>query len=97
MATRLKVTFENEKVIEVAVSPRAQVNTERFLKGIEHSNVIQASLRLAYEALLHKRLIESKVGYEEFIDSILDVEELEEGAAVENPTSEALSTTASSD
>ncbi len=97
-AVRLKVTFDNEREVEVAVTPRAQVNTERFLKGIEHSNAVQASVRLAYESLLHRRLIESSVGYEEFIDSILDVEELEDNATTsENPTNEAPSPTPSSD
>ncbi len=97
MAARLKVTFDDKRVVEVTVTPRAQVNTERFLKGVEHSNVIQATYRLAYESLLHRRLIESSVGYEEFIDSILDAEELENDAVAENPTNEAPSLTPSSD
>lgn len=95
--TRLKVTFEDDREVEVSVTPRAQINAERFLQGIEEANAIQASYRLAYESLIHRRLIDSGLGYEEWIDSILDVEELGDDKAAENPTPEGPSPTPSSD
>lgn len=97
MATRLKVTFEDDRVVEVTVTPRAQVNAERFLQGIADANAIQAGYRLAFESLLHRRLIDSGLGYEEWLDSILDVEELDDDKDAENPTPEAQSLTPLSD
>jgi hypothetical protein len=102
MATRLKVTFDDGQgnpgqVLEVTVTPRAQVNAERFLQGIADANAIQAGYRLAFESLLHRRLINSGLGYEEWLDSILDCEEIEEDQAAENPTPEGASPTPSSD
>lgn len=97
MATRLKVTFDDDRVVEVVVTPRAQVNTERFLNGIKDASAIEAGYRLAYESLMQRRLIDSGTGYEEWIDSLLDVDEVGEDAAAENPTNEAPSPTPSSD
>lgn len=97
MAVRLKVTFEDDRVIDVVVTPRAQVNTERFLHGIKDASAIEAGYRLAYESLMQRRLIDSGTGYDEWLDSITDVEEIEDDKAPENPTPEGPSPTPSSD
>ena len=97
MATKLKVTFDSGKVIEVTVTPRAQVNAERFLKGIQDATAIEAGMRLAFESLLQRRQIASDLGYEEWLDSLADVEEVGDDKAAENPTIEGPSLTSSSD
>ena len=102
MAARLKVTFDDGegnpgKVVEVTVTPRAQVNAERFLQGIQEANAIQAGYRLAFESLVQRRLIDSAMGYEEWIDLLYDVDELAEDTDAENPTPEGPSLMDSSD
>lgn len=94
MATTLKVTYESGDVFVVA-SPRAQVNTERFLReqgGLADNTVVEASYRLAFESLSSRGQLPlvngGEVGYEEWLDMILDVVELseEEAAKLPDPT-----------
>jgi hypothetical protein len=84
MASTLKVIYP-EETVEVVATPRAQVMTERFLReqgGFAESTVIEASFRLAYESLRSRKMLPQvnggDAGYEEWLDMIDDVEELEE-------------------
>jgi hypothetical protein len=95
MATKLKVTYLDDAEVEVLATPRAQVMTERFLQGFKESSLVEAGYRLAFESLLSRKLIDSGLGYEEWLDTIADVEELEEEKP--DPTPEAPSPTTSSD
>jgi hypothetical protein len=98
MATKLKITYEDGTEVEVIATPRAQVETERALSGLGESNQIQATYRLAFESVKARRLIDSGLGYEEWLDTILDVDEVKkEGDEGERPTPEAPSMTSSSD
>ena len=94
MAAKLKVTYDDGREVEVVATPRAQVETERYLKGFAEANLIEAGYRLAYESLRSRKLLADNLGYEEFLDTILDVEELEDQPA--DPTPEAPSLTSSS-
>lgn len=93
-ASTLKVTYEDGTVVEVVTVPRAQVETERFLReqgGFADSTVIEASFRVAFESLkLRKRLPLSssggEVGYEEWLDMLADVDEIEPKEGDANPT-----------
>lgn len=95
MAAKMKITYIDGTEVEVAASPKAQVMAERFLRaqgGFAESTLVEASVRLAYEA--SKPGI-GNVGYEEWLDKIADVVELEEESA--DPTPEGPSPTPSSD
>lgn len=83
-ATKLKVTYENDDVVEVVATPRAQVDTERFLRnqgGFGEATVVEASFRLAWESLKSRKALPQTnggdMGYEEWLGAILDVEELD--------------------
>lgn len=95
MAAKLKVTYEDGRTVEVVATPRAQVETERFLKGFTDATMVEAGYRLAYESLRSRKLLDPGVGYEEFLDTILEVEEIAEEKV--DPTPEAPSSTPSSD
>lgn len=93
-ASTLKVTYGDGTVLEVVATPRAQVETERFLReqgGFADSTVVEASFRVAWESLRsRKRLPTSSsggdMGYEEWLDMIDDVEEVEPKQGDANPT-----------
>ena len=93
MAQKMKVTYLDGTEVEVVASPRAQVETERFLKGFTESTLVEAGYRLAYES--SKPGI-GNVGYEEWLDKIADVEELTAEPPAD-PTAEVQSSTPSSD
>lgn len=78
MAAKLKVTYNDGKEVEVIATPRAQVMTERFLQGFKETSMVEAGYRLAFESLASRKLIDSALGYEEWLDSIADVEQVEE-------------------
>lgn len=96
MATKLKVTFLNDIEHVVVATPRAQVETERFLKGFKDASMVEAGYRLAFESMRVRKLLDPALGYEEFLDTISDVEELDEEPPAD-PTPEAPSPTPSSD
>lgn len=93
MAAKMKVVYADGTEVEVTATPRAQVMTERFLKGYTESTLVEAGYRLAYES--SKPGI-GNVGYEEWLDKIADVVELEEEPPAD-PTPEDQSPTNSSD
>lgn len=95
MAARLKVVNLDGTEHEVVATPRAQVETERFLKGFSESSLIEAGYRLAYESLKVRKLLDPALGYEEWLDTVADVEELEDEPPAD-PTPEAPSPTPSS-
>lgn len=95
MATKLKVTYEDGHEVEVVATPRAQVMTERFLQGFKETSMVEAGYRLAFESLHSRKLIDSALGYEEWLDTISDVEEIGEDKKAEDPTPEAPSPTSS--
>jgi hypothetical protein len=76
VARRLRVTYSDGTVTEVTATPKAQVMTERYLRqqgGFAASTVIEATMRLAYEA--SKPGI-GNVGYEEWLEKAGDVQAL---------------------
>jgi hypothetical protein len=77
MATRLKVTYLDGKIIEILAPGRAQVMTEQHFKGITDANALQAGYFLAW-ASLHQAGKEP-AEFEPWIDQVLDVEKLEDG------------------
>lgn len=95
MAARLKVTYLDGREEVVVATPRAQVETERFLQGFKESTLIEAGYRLAYESLKVRKLIDPALGYEEWLDTIADAEEQEDEPPAD-PTPEAPSPTPSS-
>ncbi len=104
MAAKLKVTYEDGTEVEVSATPRAQVMTERFLRaqgGFAEATVVEASFRLAYESIASRKLLKKDEagndhGYDEWLNTITDVEELEEIPPAD-PTPGAQSPTSSSD
>ena len=75
-AQRMKVTYTDGTVVEVKATPKAQVMTERFLRGqggFANSTITEASFRLAYESSLPGI---GNVGYDEWLDKIEEVEAL---------------------
>lgn len=97
-ATKLKIEYNNGDVVEVVATPRAQVDTERFLRaqgGFGEATVIEASFRLAWESLRSRKSLPQAnggdMGYEEWLGEILEVEELDPEKV--DPTREAPSST----
>jgi hypothetical protein len=103
--TKLQVTYDDEAgtVVEVVATPRAQVMTERILReagGFGEATVVEASFRLAWESLRSRKQLPTSAsggdaGYEEWLDMIADVIELEPVEV--GPTNGAQSPTSSSD
>jgi hypothetical protein len=73
MATKLKVTYLDGRVVEVRTTPRGQIMTERHLKGVTEQNKLQAAYFLAWLSL--KKAGEEEAEYESWLDLIDDVEE----------------------
>lgn len=74
MAQKMRVTYLDGTETEVVASPKAQVMAERYLRsqgGFENSTIVEASIRLAFEA--SKPGI-GNIGYEEWLDKIADVD-----------------------
>lgn len=94
---KLRVTYSDGRVETVLGSPRAQVMTEEKFDGIGSKNRLRASYYLAWVAL-HKAGREP-CDYEVFLDSIDDVEEVEdaESEKAADPTPEEPPTTTSLD
>lgn len=74
MATRLKVVYNDGRVVEVKTTPRAQIMTERHMKGITAANKLQASFFLAWLSL--KAAGEETAEYEPWLDLIDDIDEI---------------------
>jgi len=75
MATKVKVTYLDGRSVESAVTPRAQIETERHIGGSWQELSILASYYLAWVAL-NKAGKESR-DFETWLDQIADVEEVE--------------------
>lgn len=95
-ATKLKVTYQDGNEVEVVATPRAQVMTERFLQGFKETSMVEAGYRLAFESLATRKMLRDGLGYEEWLDTIEEVEELGEDKKAQDPTPEVLSLRSSS-
>lgn len=81
MATKLKVTYADGRVVEVMATPRAQVMTEQHFKGLGDTNMLQAAYFLAW-ASLH-RAGKEPTEYEPWLDMIADVEQVNQNGEAE--------------
>lgn len=88
---RVKIYFLDGREVEVSVSPRAQVNTERHIGGDWSTMAILSVYRMAWEALRGKDKETSD--FETFLDQIEDVEQLKDETA--DPTQPAQSSDSS--
>lgn len=97
---KMKVTYADAREVEVIVTPRAQVETERHFKGTDQAGNqrIQSHYYLAW-ASLHYTGKEAG-DFESFLDVVADVEEIEpvvEDEKTTDPTPATVTTTGSSD
>lgn len=74
MSIRMKVVYNDGRVVEVKTTPRAQIMTERHMKGITATNKLQASYFLAWLSL--KAAGEETAEYEPWLDLIDDIDEI---------------------
>lgn len=85
MANTMRITYRDDKVVEVRSTPRGQVQTERFLReqgGVVDATLVEATYRLAFESLRSRRMLPvvndgSEPGYEEWLDMLEEVEEVD--------------------
>lgn len=82
---RVKVYYLDGRETEVAVSPRAQVNTERHIGGDWSTMAILSVYRMAWEAL--RGVDKEAPDFETWLDQIEDVEQLKDETA--DPTGSA--------
>ncbi|MGD9693913.1 MAG: hypothetical protein AB7G17_14335 [Phycisphaerales bacterium] len=94
-ALNLKIYYMDGTEGEVKCTLLAQTRAEQAVHGISEKNAIMATARMAFEALVHRRLIDSGVGYEEWLGTVEEVEPIE-GTPVD-PTPEVQPPTPSSD
>jgi hypothetical protein len=99
MATKLKVTYNDSRVVLVLATPRAQVETERHFRGqgLAQVNQVEAGYHLAWASLHYAG--KEGADFEAWLNTISDVEEA--GLEVEDeqatdPTPAALEPTGSS-
>lgn len=85
MATKLKVTYLDGKVVEVLAPGRAQVLTEQHFKGVSDANAVQSGYFLAWASL--RQAGKEPAEFEPWLDQVLDVEKLEDEDV--DPTREA--------
>lgn len=98
MALRMRVVYTDGRVEEVICSPRAQVMTEEYCKGISAANRLRASYYMAWVAL--NRAGRYAGDFDTFLDAIdsadeIDDEEVKQADA--DPTPEEVPTTTSPD
>lgn len=104
----LRVIYTNGETVDVRSNPRAQVETERALReqgGYAGETAIEVSHRLAFESLRSRRMLRrndhgNDPGYEEWLDSLEDVDDVTAETAAggsSDPTPETPSPTPSSD
>lgn len=74
MATKLKVTYADEHVVEILASPRAQVMTERQYGGISDANKVEASYYLAWASL--NKAGKEPSDFDQWLDQVADIEEV---------------------
>lgn len=70
---KMKVTYNDGRTTEVTVSPRARVDTERYLGGYKSENATLANFHAAW-ASLDKT---SRPDFETWLDQVADAEEVE--------------------
>jgi hypothetical protein len=97
---KMKVVYTDSRESVVAITPRAQVETERHFKGTDQAGNqrIQSHYYLAWASLFYGK--KETGDYEEFLDKVADVEEVTAAVEDENasdPTPETATTTGSSD
>lgn len=100
MATKLKVTYADGKVIEVLATPRAQVETERHFKstGQAQTQLIESSFFLAWASLHYTG--NEPAEFEAWLDKAAEIEEIPLAVKDEedsDPTPAAAASTGSSD
>jgi hypothetical protein len=100
MATKMKVTYTDGRVIELLASARAQVETERHFKSFDNaqSQRIESSFYLAWASL--RQAGKETADFEDFLNVLADAEVVDPNEADEkatDPTPAAASSTGSSD
>jgi hypothetical protein len=76
MATKLKVTYLDGKVVEILAPGRAQVMTEQHFNGVSDANAVQSGYYLAWISL--HRAGQEPAEFEPWLDQVLEVEKLED-------------------
>jgi len=92
-AQKVKIYYTDGTDVEVKISPRAQVNTERHIGGDWQTMAILSVYRMAWEALRGRD--KDTADFETWLDLVEDVEQLEEKKD-SDPTESAPSTDSSS-
>lgn len=75
-ATKLKVTFTDQREVEVKISPRAQVNTETHIGGDWGRMAILSLYHMAW-GTLRKSDPENTPDFDTWLDTVEDVTEVE--------------------
>ena len=84
MATKLKVTYADGREVEILASPRAQIETERHLRGLGDGNRVEAGYYLAWASLF--RAGKEPADFDAWLDQIAEVEEASLSEADEKAT-----------
>jgi hypothetical protein len=92
VATKLKITYLDGKVVEVVAPGREQVLTEQHFKGISDANAVQAGFFLAWASL--RRAGKELAEFEPWLDQVQDVDKIEDVEV--DPTKEDLPPASSS-
>jgi hypothetical protein len=75
VATKLKITYNDGREVQVIASPRAQVETERHFGGFNEAREIEASFYLAWASL--RWAGKEPAEFDAWLDLIGDVEQVE--------------------
>lgn len=75
-AKRVKVIYNDGRVVEVKVSPRAQVMAEEYCNGIKQERGVLATFYLGWAALSKAGL--EPLDFETWLDQIDDVEDIKD-------------------
>jgi hypothetical protein len=93
MAYKIKLTYQDGEIKEVLPSARARIETERHFGGLGPQNAQEATFYMAWAHL--KKTGEAKQEFEEWIDTLVDIEETKVDDV--RPTQPAQPTATSSD
>jgi hypothetical protein len=77
-ALALKIHYMDGTEADVRVTLLAQTRAEQAVGGISDKNALSATARMAFEALVHRRLIDPGLGFEEWLGTVEEVEPGEE-------------------
>ena len=75
MAQRLKVTYQDGRVVEVLASPRAQVMTEQYCGGLFPEKRVVGTFYLGWASL--NKAGKEALDFETWLDLVEKVEEVE--------------------